>query len=388
MRASAAGPDAEAGNSAALARGAAAAPEARSNHRPRRRYIPDMSVSAQRSLHKAITTGSFDRAYLLWGDDDFLKESAAKQIVDKAVDPATRDFNLDVRRAAELDAGALDSLLSTPPMMAERRVVVLRDVGGMKKPARAALDRYLERPAEDAVLVLVAAGGGAKVDKGLQGKTTAVEFAPLSGERVPKWIAHHARTELGVEISEGAIELLQSAVGDDLAQLSSELDKLSSYTSGAEIDEAAVSAVVGIRRGETLGDLLDRVAERDAARALPLVEHVLSQPKTTAVSVVMALSAQTLALAYGRAQRANGVPASRMEGTFFNLLRETKGGVTGRPWGEATRAWARTVDRWNERDLDRALQSLLAADMTLKESRLSSDEQVIRSLILSLCVSH
>ncbi len=36
--------------------------------------------------------------------------------------PSTRDFNLDIRAAAELDAETLGSLLGTPPMMAERRV--------------------------------------------------------------------------------------------------------------------------------------------------------------------------------------------------------------------------------------------------------------------------
>src|ERR671920_1148906 len=115
----------------------------------------------------------------------------------------------------------------------------------------------------------------------------------------------------------------------------SELDKLASFANGGEIDERAVSEVVGVRRGETLGDLLDRVAERDAAGALALVEHVLAQPKTSAVTVVMALATQTLALAWGKAMRAQGTPAGRMEGEYFNLLKEG-GAYPGRPWGEAT----------------------------------------------------
>jgi hypothetical protein len=35
--------------------------------------------------------------------------------------------------------------------------------------------------------------------------------------------------------------------------------------------------------------------------------------------------------------------------------------------------------------LDAALAALLAADIALKESRLSSDEQLLESLILTLC---
>ena len=64
--------------------------------------------------------------------------------------------------------------------------------------------------------------------------------------------------------------------GSDLASLASELDKLASYASGGTVDEDAVRAVVGVRSGETMADLLDAVADRNAARAVSLVPVVLS----------------------------------------------------------------------------------------------------------------
>ena len=328
--------------------------------------------------------GSFEPVYYFHGEDDFLKDEATRRLVERAVDPATRDFNLELCRGAELTPEGLDALLGTPPMMADRRVIVIRDVGALKKDARAALDRYLSRPAPDAVIVLVALGPTTKPDKGLLDKATAVSFDPLTPEQVPKWITQRA-TELGASITWPAALLLQEAVGNDLPQLHSELDKLSSYSRGRDIDESAVADVVGIRRGETLSDLLDRVAQRDALGALDIVPHVLTQPKTTAVSIVMALSTQMLALAWGRAMRDRGTPASRLEGEFFGLLKESSSSYTGRPWGEAARAWARAVDVWSTPALDRALAALLAADCALKESRLSSEEQILSSLVLTLC---
>jgi DNA polymerase-3 subunit delta len=341
------------------------------------------SPQAQRTLRKAVQERSFDPVYYLHGEDDFLKEDAVKQLVAAAVDPATRDFNLDVRRGGELDGEALGVLLGTMPMMAERRAVVVRDVGALKKDARGALDRYLARPAPDVVLILVQPAG-AKPDRALADRATAVEFPTLTGDRVPKWIAHHASSVLGASITPAAAELLQSAVGSELPQLAAELDKLASYANGAEIDERAVSEVVGVRRGETLGDLLDRVAQRDAAGAIALVEHVLSQPKTNAVTVVMALTTQTLALAWGQAMRQGGTPLGALSKMYFDFLKEGSA-YPGRPWGEATSAWTKAVDRWDAASLDRALELLLAADVALKESRLSSDEQTITSLVLALC---
>jgi DNA polymerase-3 subunit delta len=341
---------------------------------------------AERALWKAIQNRSFEGVYYFWGDDDYLKEQAVRQLVTSAVDPATRDFNLDIRSAADLDAAELDTLLGTPPLMAERRVVVLRDVGAMRREARQTLDRYLGASGSGVVLVLVATGGErAKQDKALQALPGAVEFAPLVPERVPRWIEHYVTADLKGTITPGAAALLARAVGNDLPALAAELDKLLSFTSGSEIDEDAVAAVVGVRHGETLGDFLDLVARRNAARALEVLPHVLALPKTTAVSVVTALATQTLAIAWGRARRAGGLALGQLEREYFDFLRSTGGGFTGRPWTDAVRAWVAAVELWDDPALDRALEHLLAADIALKETRVSSDEQHLATLVLAMC---
>jgi DNA polymerase-3 subunit delta len=340
--------------------------------------------AALKTLRDAVKSRRFDGAYYIYGDDEYQKSDAVRQLLEAAVDPATRDFNLDIRRGADLDAEAIDSLVGTPPMMADRRVAVIREVSALKKDARAALDRYLKRPSHDTVLLLVAAPG-AKTDKGLQGATTPLEFNPLEGDRVQRWIAHHAK-ELGATITPEAAELLHEAVGNDLFQLASELDKLASYTNGGEIGEDAVGEVVGIRRGETASDFLDRVLRRDAMGALELVPHVLTQPKTTGVSLVMALSTQMLALAWGRARIDSGLPPGRLEGEYFGLLKST-GAYPGRSWGSAAKAWAMAARDWSTDECDRAVQALLAADVALKESRVSSEEQIVSTAVLAICAA-
>lgn len=342
-----------------------------------------------KALRTALQTRVFDPVYYFYGAEDYLKDEMLKQLLEVAVEPATRDFNLETLRGAELTGEGLGSLLGTPPMMAERRVVVIRDVGALRKDARRALDQHLAHPADDIVLVLIAVAGG-KEDRAIMERATAVEFDELSGARVPKWITYYATHDLGCEITPGAVSLLQDAVGTELAQLRIELDKLASFVAGGErhvIDEDAVSAIVGVQRGETLGDLLDAIANRNAARALDLLPHVLQQPKTSAVTIVMALSTQTLALAWARAARDAGTPPYRMENELFALLKESSSSYTGRAWGEAVRAWARALDAWSSADLDAALAALLATDVALKESRVSSDEQLLQSLILTLCAA-
>jgi DNA polymerase-3 subunit delta len=353
--------------------------------------MPPSPPSPERAFWKSLKAREFVGAYCVYGEDDFLKERAVKELVGAAVEEGTRDFNLDVRQGGELDAETLGTLLSTPPMMAERRVVVVRDAAALKKEAKGWLDGYLERisgreGAADVVLVLVyASGEKGKPDKNVLARTLAVDFVPLSWERLPKWITHHASTELGVSVTDAAAELLQQAVGNDLAALAAELDKLASYTRGEEIDESAVTAVVGVRRGETLADFLDLVARRDAAGALALVPHILTQPKVNGVTVVMALTTQTLALAWGEAAIARGLSPGRLQGEYFNFLKSGGGPYTGRPWGDAVRAWSATAGKWDAESLDAALEALLAADIALKDTRISSDEQTLATLVLALC---
>src|ERR1051325_708266 len=96
-----------------------------------------------KALRAALQDKKFSPAYLLLGQDEFLKEEALRHLVDAAVDPATRDFNLDQRRGADLDAASLSSLVDSPPMMAERRVIVIRDVGALEKKKTAAHGKHM-----------------------------------------------------------------------------------------------------------------------------------------------------------------------------------------------------------------------------------------------------
>lgn len=341
------------------------------------------SPATQKVLKAAVTSGNFAPAYYLFGDDDYLKEEALRQLVDAALGDALRDFNLETRRGGDLDAGTLGSLLGTPPMMADRRVVTVRDAGSLKKDARQALDRYLASPAPDTVVILTTPAGG-KADKALGHHATPLEFQPLSGDRIPKWIVYHATSVHGVSITEGALDLLQAGVGSDLSLLAIELDKCASFTGGAEIDEDAVSAVVGIRRGETVGAFIDAVSARDSTEALRLLPGILEQPKVNAVTIVLALSAQFFGLAWAQALLARGGNPGTIMREGFGFLKEGAG-FTGRPWGEMPKSWSTYVKRWSAADIDAALAALLAADRGLKDSRVSSDEQWMATLVLTLC---
>jgi len=344
-----------------------------------------MSQAASRSLQAIVKTRQFDPAYYIHGEDEYQKEAAVRQIADAAIDPAGRQFNFEVRRASELNAESLDVLLSTMPMFSERRVVVLQDPAALKQQTRSVLDRYLDSPAPGTSLIMVAASG--KPDRALMARSTELKFDPLTPARVLKFIAHHVRETHGASITPAAAELLHSVVGSDLHELATEIDKLASYASGGEIDETIITEVIGVRHGETLGDFMDALVDRDSARALGMLSRLLAQPKTTGVSIVMALANQTLAMSWGRAKLDKGMSVTSLEREYIALLQSAGWLMLPKSFGAAAKVWAGATEDWSAEALDRSIAALLAADMALKETGVASDEQILAGLVLSICAS-
>src|SRR5881397_3478635 len=168
--------------------------------------------------------------YLLHGDEDVLKDEAIRALVDATVG-SSRDFNLDVRFAPDLTPEQFHALVNTPPMLAERRAVVVRGVeqlGKRKTKLRDEVSRYLAAPNPSTLLALVFAADE-EPDAELVRASTAVELGPLPPERVQRWLQHRAGT-LGLTFEPDAATLMLEAVGNDLTTLARELEKLASLT--------------------------------------------------------------------------------------------------------------------------------------------------------------
>src|SRR5437667_5517461 len=180
-----------------------------------------------RSLKKgASPSGPLDLAYLVYGDEDVLKDEAIRALLDAAV-PEGRDFNVDTRYAPDVTPESLDALVNTPPMLAERRAVVIRGVeqlGKRKTKLRDEVVRYLASPNPTTLLVLVVAAGE-EPDADFVRASTSVALDALAAERVPRWVQHHATT-LGLTLAADATELLLKAEANDLRTHSRVPDKL------------------------------------------------------------------------------------------------------------------------------------------------------------------
>jgi DNA polymerase III subunit delta len=337
------------------------------------------------ALMRSLKRGDPEAAYYLHGEEEVLKDEAVRALVERAVPPESRDFNLDIRAAAELDVETLHALLHTPPMLSRRRAVVLRGVELLRKKSkpREALLAYLDRSSPDTMLVLVQTDMESP-EADLASHATTVVMDRLPPERAVRWVAHAAGA-LGLTVEPPAAELLVETVGADLAALRQEVNKLAVLVVGRPVGPADVASLVGVRRGETLQDLVDATMAGESARAAHLVDRVLSQSGMSGVRIVTALGTALVGAALARAELDRGTPAARLADVLFRHL------LAARPFGlrsykvEAAQ-WTAWGGRWNAATLRRALRLALSTDLALKSTGVSDDAGLLRQLALSLGV--
>jgi len=334
------------------------------------------------ALLRSLKQGAPDAVYYLHGEEDVLKDEAVRALLERAVDPAARDFNIDQRTAADLDPEAFNALVNTPPLLTATRAVVVRGMEQVRKTAkvRQELLRYLESPNPTTVLVLVH-GTAEPPDAELVRRATAVEVAALPPERVERWMTHRAK-QLGLTLAPEARELLLASVGSDLSGLARELEKLAPLGVGRPVSRDEVAALVGVRRGETLQDFVDAALERRAAAAAQLVGPVLEQAGMSGVRMLSALGTALVGTALARAELDRDAQRrDRLEGALLSHLRAARPYGLG-SWEQTALRWARWAGLWSADELRHALRRALDADRALKSSTLSDEAGILEQLVL------
>jgi DNA polymerase III subunit delta len=337
------------------------------------------------ALLRSLKQGVLDPVYYLHGAEEVLKDEAVRAVLERAVDPTARDFNVDQRGATDLDPESFHALVNTPPMLATTRAVVIRGLEQLRKTAklRQELLRYLESPSPTTVLVLVH-GGGEPGDPEIARGATTVAAEPLPPPRVERWMAHRAG-QLGLALTAEARELLLASVGGDLSALARELEKLAPLAAGRPVMRDEVAALVGVRRGETLADLVDAALERRAAAAAALVEPVLEQAGMSGVRMLSAVATALVGTALARAELDGGTARGRLEGALLRHLRTARPYGLG-SWEQTAARWARWAGLWTGAELRGALRAARDADGALKSSTLTDEEGILEQLVLSFGV--
>lgn len=298
------------------------------------------------------TAGDLDPVYILSSDQPLLVTRAVQAIVDAAVPPEMRGFNLDVIEAKDATATRIISTAQTLPMMAQRRAVLVRDLAPMSADELQKLLPYIEAPNPTTVLVALSS----KVDKRQKFYSRVKSLKVLHVLDAPKqigpWIQAEAEAR-GVSIRRNACDRLAEVVGKDLARLSLALEQLALFAGSAVVTADHVDELIADTRERSVFELLNAMSNGDRAAALAAMDALCEQQESAiGVVTMMARHMRSLGLCHAANQQRIADPAE--------LARYI--GVPG--WKvKATMAEAR---RYPPVVVGEALAKLSAADRELK----------------------
>ncbi len=323
-------------------------------------------------VETAFRARNFKPLYWFYGDETYLIDEAQRLLVEHALAPHERDFNLDIVYGAEAEGVEVLARCSAYPMMAERRVVLVRDFEKMK--GNALFQAYAERPNPTAVVLLACRTRpnlNTQPFRALKAHAAWGEFKALKPREVSGWLTRRIKAA-GKALDGEASALLADLIGTDLQTAASEADKLVAHVGDRRaVTTADVLAAAGQSREFNVFELQKAVGDGRYPDSLTIAERLLQQasnPTGEALRIVALLSAYVTKLhrlfpLLGAHRRDDALAAEIGVPPFF------------------VKDYAAAATRMGARRLDDAFGALLAADYELKGGT-NRDARLVLLLLL------
>lgn len=263
------------------------------------------SIKLYKEVLAEVQKGDLKPVYFIHGTDSFFPDQLQEAFIN-TIPEESRDFNLDVLYARESTLSQAISAARSFPMMAERRMVIIRDFHQFFDPTRDKsesnrddLVSYIQQPNPTTVLVIIDEKGPdlkTKLGKALKdsGNGRICKFDPVKEDQLPQWIEEWARQTRQKEFDPKASQMLAFHVGNNLLTLVAEIEKLCTYSNESEIKPDDVKHVVGITREVDIFELSDALTAGDRAKVLAVGEQMIQQAENTTGEVLKALGYLTM----------------------------------------------------------------------------------------------
>ncbi len=325
-----------------------------------------------KQLATAFRHRNFKPLYFLFGEEGFQIDQLQALLIEHAMEPHERDFNFDLVYGSDHEAAHVLGLCQGFPVMAERRVVVVREFE--KLSGNRQFKAYAEQPNPHAVVFLACSGKpnlSAHPYRALKKHAAWAHFKALYDNKMPGWLSDHVAAK-GYRIEREAVQMLADYVGTDLRAADSEIDKLIAFV--GERDTITADDVLDAS-GQTrefnvfeLQKALGQGRRDDAHRILTRILQQASTPQSEGIMIVAVLNSYVDKL-------------WRLQDPDLARAHKNKiaGAIGVSPYfvGEYVAA----AKRYSRGALERAYAALLAADYELKGGAVR-DARVVLTLLL------
>ncbi len=340
------------------------------------------AVGLFEEIQSEILQNQMRPIYLLYGEESYLPNQLQKTLVNHGLSPEDRDFNLDIIQGDETTAQSALTICQTAPMMAERRIVVIRGFDRMKHNKLFA--SLAKQPNLTAVVLLICEGKprfNMAPYNALKNNRKAVkvaEFPRLWRNQATKF-ARDYTVKHGYKLESGVDSMLTEFLGVSLDLIVNEIEKLMTYVGDREekiITKQDVFKASGQTREINVFELQDAIAQRRGVDAHRISEQLLSGASSRpgeALRIVAILTRYFVQL-----WKLHELRNERLD-------RSTIASKLGVPSHKLT-SYYDAIVIWPLRDIQRALQLLLSVDCEIKGMSKRSP-RVIMTLLMTQLLS-
>ena len=340
-----------------------------------------MTQIKETDLKKQIREKTFDRLYVLYGEEKYLIKHYTTQMVQKILGKGYSDFNFQSFPSGISDVDSIADAVEALPMLADRKCVVVHDLNVETLPASGLKKLYelLEDLPETTVLIVsqstleMDVKKSAKWKKFLAAAQKAGCVAELCKRDTPtleKQLVGWAEKR-GNTLSRADAGWMIQLCGEDLLVLSQEMEKLCAFAQGREITRQDIDQVV-TQNLETTVFVLSKalVAGRydQAYRQLDLLLYQKEEP----VMILAVLSSAYVDLYRVKVALESGVAPFQLSQSFPYKGKEFR-----------LRNAERDVRNMSMEQLRQSLRLILEADIRLKSSRVDN-RVILEELIAQL----
>lgn len=234
-----------------------------------------------------LKKGALPAVCYLYGEETFLLDRTTRSLIDKAIDPSLKDFNFNVFYGNESKGVDIVDAAQTLPMFAERRAVLVKRAESLSAAACEVLLPYIHNPASSTCLILC----GSKIDQRkkffveLKKTGTLVEFKRIYDNKLSSFIQGEANVH-GKPCEPAAADLLSFLIGNNLQELSSQIEKLVVYAGERpRITVDDVRTVASSSKAFTVFELAKYLCTRDLQNSIKSLDTLFRNGEETPMMI-------------------------------------------------------------------------------------------------------
>ena len=334
----------------------------------KRKREPAFNYSAE--LKQLKETGP-ERLYLLWGEEEYLRDSYLKSMLELCFPDGDDDFQHRVFKADQPNADELRSAVDTMPFFSDRVLIEMRDLD-YNKPQDELTEILSDIPDYCTVVFLLGQGeepnGKSKLVKFLRNNGREIQFTVQDQNMLMRWIARRfAFYGKGLEIEAGQRLIYLS--GDRMKALIPEIEKIAAYAKGEKVTAADVNAVANRIAESDIFDLTDAIADRRFNTAAGILADLLEQRDSSVSAILSMLSMQFRRLFLAR-QSADARTLMELSGIKYDFM---------------ARRILNSARNYEDAQLRHAIELCAEADYRLKSESVD-EKQLLKETVMRIAL--